>query len=49
MPSIRADCFGFARFLGKRKKQLSNEQVTTLVAKVYGMIKGPFPGKKFWE
>jgi hypothetical protein len=36
-------------FFEKHKKKLSDEQVTTLEAKVYGMIKGTPPGEKFWE
>jgi hypothetical protein len=36
-------------FFEKRKKKLSDEQVSALEAKVFGMIKGTPPGEKFWE
>jgi hypothetical protein len=36
-------------FFEKRKKKLSDEQVSMLEARVFGMIKGTPPGEKFWE
>ena len=36
-------------YFDKRKKKLSDEQVTAIEAKVYTMIKGTPPGEKFWE
>ena len=36
-------------YFEKRKKKLSDEQVISLEAKVFAMIKGTPPGEKFWE
>jgi hypothetical protein len=36
-------------YFEKRKKNLSDEQITALEAKVFAMIRGTPPGEKFWE